>query len=108
MQANPEHLLVSTTLDEEPAAEALAHKIIEARLAACVQRMPIQSVYRWQGAVESAAEYLLLAKTTAARADALVAFVKANHSYEVPEITVAPIVGGLPAYLHWIDTETAE
>jgi periplasmic divalent cation tolerance protein len=86
----------------------LARKTVENRLAACVQFTSIDSIYRWKGAVESASEYVLLAKTRSDLADDLVSFIRANHSYEVPEITVMPIAGGLPEYLSWISDETAK
>ena len=101
-----EFVVVTTTVDSEDAAKSLSAGIVDSRLAACVQYTPINSVYRWKGAVESAAEYLLLAKTRSDLADDLVAFIRSNHSYELPEIVVLPIAGGLPAYLDWIADET--
>jgi len=99
-------VMVSTTVDNKTVAQELADSIIASRLAACVQCMPINSTYRWQGAVERAGEYLLLAKTRAALADRLSAFIQERHSYEVPEIIVTPLIGGYQAYLDWINSET--
>ncbi len=101
-------VVVSTTVDNEAAARKLADSIVERRLAACVQCTSVRSIYRWKGTVERADEYLLLAKTRASLADRLSAFIKEHHSYEVPEITVTPIIGGFKAYLDWIQSETEE
>ena len=99
-------VVVSTTAGSEPEAKDLARRIINERLAACVQYTPIQSTYRWKGAVESASEYLLLAKTRASLADELIACIRNVHSYEVPEIIVTPISGGFEKYLDWVKAET--
>jgi len=99
-------VMVSTTVDNEALARELADAIVASRLAACVQYTSVFSTYRWQGAVERADEYLLLAKTRASLADQLSAFIKEHHSYEVPEIIVTPIIGGFKAYLDWISSET--
>ncbi|MBK8067669.1 MAG: divalent-cation tolerance protein CutA [Rhodanobacteraceae bacterium] len=85
------------------AAEALAAALVGERLAACVNRIgPVQSTYRWQGAIESASETLLAIKTTAARFEALQARLRELHPYEVPEIIATPVSGGLPEYLAWV------
>ncbi len=98
-----EHVVVMTTTDDPEEAAALARGLVEARLAACVQAMPIASTYRWEGAVETADERLLLIKTRADQVEAVQAFLTEHHSYDTPECVVVPVVGGLPAYLSWID-----
>jgi len=100
------YVIISTTIDTAEKARKLSGLIVESRLAACVQSMSIQSIYRWKGKVEKAKEYLLLSKTRASLATRLSAFIRENHSYEVPEIVVTRIAGGLKDYLSWIDTET--
>ncbi len=100
--------VVETTLDGADRAEELARRIVTARLAACVQTTPIRSVYHWQGRIETAAEFRLTAKTQQARVAALLAFIKANHPYEVPEILVLPVTAGHAPYLAWIERETAD
>lgn len=97
---------MTTTVAGKARAEKLATAIVGRRLAACVQYAPIQSIYRWKGKVEAASEYLLLAKTTASSAERLLRFIEGNHSYELPEITVLTIRGGLAGYLDWIASET--
>ena len=98
---------VVTTVDSEEAAEQLARGITGARLAACVQIVgPFKSLYWWQGELEDAREWQLVIKTTSARLPALEAHIKANHSYETPEITASEISWGSREYLDWITAET--
>ncbi|MBK8062656.1 MAG: divalent-cation tolerance protein CutA [Betaproteobacteria bacterium] len=100
-------LLVFTNLPDRASAEALAEKLIEARLAACVSILaPCRSVYRWQGAVHSEEEVPLLAKTTAEAYPAIEAAIRAAHPYELPEILAVPVGTGLPEYLAWVAAET--
>lgn len=100
-------LLVLTNLPDRPAAEALARALVEARLAACVNILaPCRSVYRWQGALESADEVPLLIKTSEARYPALEAAIRARHPHELPEVIALPITRGLPDYLAWVTAET--
>ena len=102
-------LLVLTNCPDETSANAIALAVVEARLAACVNILPrVQSVYRWQGAVESASEIPLLMKTTAANYPALEAAIRAQHPYEIPEIIALPVERGLPAYLNWVVAETVQ
>ena len=68
--------LLQTTVADVQQAAPLARRIVEQRLAACVQTLPIQSTYRWQGAIEESAEILLLIKTTEAKVPALMQFLK--------------------------------
>jgi periplasmic divalent cation tolerance protein len=99
-------VVVTTTVDREDAARSLARACVEAKLAACVQCVPIHSTYRWKGAIEEAGEFLLMAKTRTALVDELTRFIRSRHSYELPEIAVLPVSGGLPEYLAWVRTET--
>ena len=100
-------LLVLTTLPDRASAQALATSLVEARLAACVNILsPCQSVYRWQGAVETAEEVPLLIKTSEARYAALEAAISAQHAYQTPEIIALPVGHILPAYLAWLGAET--
>ncbi len=102
------HFQVLTAAGSRDEAAAIADALLAARLAACVQVVgPVQSRYWWQGRLEAAEEWLCLAKTTAERVDEAVAEIGRRHSYDVPEVTVTPIVGGSPAYLRWVDEEVA-
>lgn len=100
-----EFVIVSTSIDSETKAEALATRLIEGRLAACVHITPIRSTYRWKGKLESVSEYLLNAKTKAALAEKVIAFIRETHPYEVPEIIATPIIAGYAGYLNWIKEE---
>ncbi|MGI8686439.1 MAG: divalent-cation tolerance protein CutA [Acidimicrobiales bacterium] len=100
------HVQVLTAAGSPEEADAIATAVLDGRLAACVQVVgPVRSRYRWQGKIESAEEWLLVVKTTAAAAEAAMAEIARVHSYDTPEITVTPIVAGAPSYLAWIDAE---
>ena len=106
-QTGSQILLVLTSLPDEASAQALATALVSERLAACVNVLaPCRSVYRWQGAIESAAEIPLLIKSTTARYAALETAIRARHPYELPEIVAVPVAHGLPEYLAWLITET--
>jgi periplasmic divalent cation tolerance protein len=100
-------VVVMTTVDSEGLARTLAEKLLEARLAGCVQEIRIASRYRWEGDVRCDAEILLLVKTSQAAAAAAMRCIERHHSYEVPEILAVPATGGLPAYLQWLARESA-
>ena len=107
MQEN-DCVVALTTLPLEMDAAALGRTLVTERLAACVQaQAPVRSVYRWQGAVESAAEQLLCIKTTAHRIEGLRRRLHDLHPYDVPELVVLPIVDGHPGYLAWLVESTA-
>lgn len=100
-------LLVTTTIPDEATARAIAAALVERRLAACVQVSgPIASTYRWQGAVESATEWVCTAKTTAERWEALEQAVRELHPYETPEIVATTITHASAAYAEWVEQET--
>jgi periplasmic divalent cation tolerance protein len=89
-------------------AETIARALIEERLAACVNIVsPIRSIYRWQDAVQTDTEHLMIIKTGAALFAKVEARVRALHSYEVPEVIALPIVAGAKPYLDWIFASTA-
>ena len=100
-------VLVLTTLPVDAAAPAFAHALVEARLAACVNLLPpMDSVYRWKGAVERENERQVIIKTTMPRVDALWQRVRDLHPYDVPEFVVIPIVDGNQSYLQWVAEST--
>jgi periplasmic divalent cation tolerance protein len=97
--------IVLSTCGDRETAERIAHRLVEQHLAACVNILPgVQSVYRWQGAVESAAEVLILIKTKASLIQEVQSTIAGLHSYEVPEFLVLPISGGSEAYMAWLET----
>jgi periplasmic divalent cation tolerance protein len=87
-------------------AERIGRIVVEERLAACINILaPCRSIYRWQGKVEEADEVPAILKTTAGRADALVARIAGLHSYDVPCITVSPVPKVLADYAAWVEQE---
>ncbi len=98
-------LVVLTTTDSEGVAEAISKTLIEERLAACVQTIPIKSRYWWKGKVEESEEYLLIIKTTEERYEQLERRIKEIHNYTVPEIVALPVKKVYEPYLKWLINE---
>jgi len=94
-------IVLTTTATREDAGR-IARALVERRLAACVNLVAIESVYRWKEAVESAEEWLLVIKTTAAAYDHVHAAIKELHTYDLPECVLLPIESGSEEYLAWI------
>lgn len=90
------------------AAPELARTLVEERLAACVNRVPCDSVYRWEGRVYEESEEILLAKTTEDGYTALRDRIEELHPYDVPCIERFDRTDALPAYASWVDESTAE
>lgn len=98
--------VVLTTVGDKESADNLALHLVERRLAACVNIVgPMQSVYRWQGKMERAEEYLLVVKTTAEQASRVETVFKQMHPYNLPEHLELSVEGGSEAYLQWIAGE---
>ena len=91
-----------TTVSSREEAQNIAHLLIDEKLAACVQLLPIESFYVWEGKTQNSAEILLLVKTRTALFDKAIARIKAVHSYTVPEIVAMPFSAGFPCYFDWI------
>ncbi|MBL8160788.1 MAG: divalent-cation tolerance protein CutA [Anaerolineae bacterium] len=104
----PAYCIVMTTVSDAEVGKRIIDALLAGRLAACVQVLPITSYYTWKGAVSTDAENLLLIKTRAALYAQVEACIKAQHSYDVPEIVQVPITAGSAAYLGWIDDVTLE
>ena len=95
--------IVLSTAGSQEEARKLAHHLVEHQLAACVNIVPqIESIYRWQGKVESSQEWLLLIKTTAERFPAVRDAIRELHSYDLPECVTLTIEDGSPDYLKWL------
>jgi len=102
-EGEPRVCLMVTTVDSPEAAQGIADGLVADRLAACVNILPgITSVYRWQGTVAAADEWLLLIKTTLERRAACLAAIDDLHPYDVPEVIALDVAAGLPAYLAWV------
>ena len=101
-------LIVFTTVSDREAAELLARKIVESKLAACVQVMPeMRSIYVWEGEVQSEAEHLLLIKSLPERWDELRELISADHPYEVPEIVAVESSNVAEPYRAWLSSVLA-
>ena len=101
-------VVVLSTASSPDEAERLATALVAERLAACVNLVaPLTSIYRWHGAVERAAEVLLVIKTRRRLVPRLIKRLQALHSYAVPEAIVLPVVAGARTYLAWLLGETA-
>jgi periplasmic divalent cation tolerance protein len=93
-----------TTCPDGACAEALARRLVEGRLAACVNILPrAWSVYAWNGAIERTEEHLLLIKTCSDRYDEVERVLRAHHPYELPEVIAVPVQNGSAPYLAWLD-----
>ncbi|GAB2744652.1 divalent-cation tolerance protein CutA [Salinifilum aidingensis] len=95
-----------TTTDSEETAAELARGVVRAGLGACVQVVPVRSFYVWDGEAQDDPEWQLQVKTSAKRLDDLVAHLRSEHNYDVPEIIALPVTGGSEDYLAWVDEET--
>jgi periplasmic divalent cation tolerance protein len=109
MEDNPnDTLLVFTNAPDRTVAMRIAQALVDERLAACVNVLgDCTSVYRWEGAVETAQELPIIIKTRSARYDEVEAAIRRLHPYELPEIVAVPVVHGLRDYLDWVSGETA-
>ncbi len=101
-----EYRLALTTCPDMDVAETIASALVKERLAACVNILPgARSVYEWQGELHYDQELVLLIKSHADRVAALEVRLLELHPYELPELIVVPVVGGLAPYLSWIETQ---
>jgi periplasmic divalent cation tolerance protein len=101
--------VVLTTVGSEEEASRIARTLVERRLAACVNVVPgVVSTYRWEGAVRSDAEWLLIVKTRADRFDDVRAAIRELHSYELPEVVMIDAANVDAAYLDWIATSVSD
>jgi periplasmic divalent cation tolerance protein len=99
-------IVVFSACATEEEAEKVARMLLEARLAACVNIVPgTRSIYRWQGAIESAAEWLLIIKSSRQIFAPLCAALERAHSYQIPEVLAVPVVEGAPNYLNWLEDQ---
>jgi periplasmic divalent cation tolerance protein len=94
---------VFVTTPDGDVAERIVRALVEEGLAACGNIVPgIQSIYRWQGRIESSAELLIMLKTTAGSMPSVINRIREIHPYDVPEVVALPVTAGNPAYLEWV------
>lgn len=105
-QESTSYGVVLVTAASQQEGKAIASALVKEKLAACVNLLPVHSVYTWQGEVQSEPEWQLLIKTDLTQFDRLEARISELHSYEVPEIIALPIVAGFSPYLNWIGEST--
>ncbi len=99
----PEYIFVLCSCGSEGEAEEIAAQLVSQRLAACVSiSAPVRSIYRWEGKVESAQEWVLTIKTLSTRFDEVSEAIHELHSYELPEIVALTVAEGSRPYLRWI------
>ena len=96
---------VVTTVGTPDDARRLVHAVLEQRLAACVQVEPITSHFRWQGALHEESELRLVCKTLPATVPALLALLRAQHPYQLPQLVVQALAA-TQDYADWVRQET--
>jgi periplasmic divalent cation tolerance protein len=102
-----EIIILYTTWPEAALAEAVGAELVAKRLAACVNILgEMTSIYEWAGKAEQTREVPMLVKTTAAKAEAAIQALVAQHPYDCPCVVQLPVTGGHPAFLQWIATQT--
>ena len=100
-------VVATTTTNSAKEARELAGLLVKEKLAACVQIVPkIESIYEWEGRIQDEQEYLLVIKTREKRIGDIKKVMEKQHSYEVPEFIVLPIIEGMEEYLKWMEAKT--
>ncbi|MGM9991467.1 MAG: divalent-cation tolerance protein CutA [Candidatus Bruticola sp.] len=98
------YYVVLVTVSSAYEAKSIALRVLESRLAACVNLVPkISSIYWWEGKIEECCETLMLMKTREDKLKSLIATIKQLHSYDIPEIVSLPLGASSEDYLRWID-----
>ena len=99
-------IVVLSTASSAAEAETIARRLVEGRLAACVNVVTgVRSFYRWKGKIEKSPEWLLVIKSSRGRFEELRAALEKLHSYDVPEVIALPVIEGTENYLHWMEGE---
>lgn len=102
-----EHLVVLVTATDRNQARQIARRLLRQKLAACVNLVPVESMFRWQNDIQEEEEVLMIIKTRAEAFAELMSAVKGLHTYDTPEIIGTPVVIGSPEYLKWITDEAS-
>jgi len=107
VQENDKPVLIYSTFPSVPVAESIGGRLVEQKLAACVNILPgMTSIYRWEGKIARDSEAVMIIKTRQSLADAVFAAVAAQHPYTNPALLVIPVENGAAAYLAWLLEET--
>jgi periplasmic divalent cation tolerance protein len=106
MMGMPPQIVVILSTAPPADSTAMAKALLDGRLVACVNVIPVRSFYRWKGGVCDDAEHLLIIKTTKEKSGEVIAAIRAIHPYEVPEIIAVPVIEGHAPYLEWVNQET--
>lgn len=99
--------VILTTTGSQQEANQISELLVQGKLAACVQSLPITSTYTWEGQLTQDSEWLLLIKTRSEKYKEIEALILTHHSYDVPEIIQVPVEAGNTGYLNWINDNTA-
>ena|SRR5579863_2617026 len=100
------YAVLLTSLPDRVAAQKLAEALVSRRLAACVQMLPIESVYEWKGKMEESTEILLICKIRREDYAEAESLILSQHTYEIPEVVMLPIEAGASGYLAWLEKVT--
>ena len=102
-----EFIMVITTTDNKEKAKEIANALVREHLAACVQIIDgVESIYIWEGRIETSKEYLLFIKTRNSLYKRVENLIKTIHNYELPEVIAIPVEQGLEEYLNWVKSCT--
>ena len=102
-------VVVFVTTSSQQEARRIGRKLVEGRVAACVNIVPsVHSIFQWDGKISTERETLMVIKTQARRFEGLSAVVRKHHSYQVPEIIALPVTRGSCDYLKWIASATQD
>lgn len=94
--------MIFTAANQEE-AEKIAQELVEKKMVACVNVFDIASIYWWEGKIDRSTEALGIIKTRKDLIETIIEEIKANHSYDCPEVIAIPIIAGSKEYLDWID-----
>lgn len=103
-----EHIIIKTTFESKKDAEEIAKKLINSKLAACIQLSEIESYFRWDNKVQQAKEYKLEIKTSSKNYKKIEEFILKNHKYKIPEIVAIKIKNGSKKYFDWVSSEVSK
>jgi periplasmic divalent cation tolerance protein len=98
-------IVILITAKDKKEAETIARGLLDAKLIACANIVEgVQSLFWWQGKIDSSKEAMLILKTKKILFKKVSSKVKSLHSYQTPEIIALPIVAGSEDYLHWVNS----